>query len=92
MSDVVVISAILDSVRRARRAIASPFPVTDCYLGNKEYNAVKRYAYRYYGLSPNLAGWPVIIGGARIRHLRELKAANQTARSVPSQHGEDQHD
>ena len=94
MSDVVVISVIMESVRRAQRTI-TPHLVKDCYVGDEEYNAVMRYVdTKPYNLAPvpRWPSWHVILAGARIRHLRELEAANQTARSVPSQHGEDQHD
>jgi hypothetical protein len=88
-----IISTICESAMRAQRAIA-PHPVKECYLGDEEYNAVMRYVDEQDVIRPHqrLPGWHVTICGARIRHLRELEAANQTARSVPSQHGEDQHD
>jgi len=75
-----IISTICESVRRAQRAIA-PYSVKECYLGDEEYNVVMRHAERD-RIPPHhrlALDWHVTIAGARIRHLRELEAANQTA-------------
>jgi hypothetical protein len=77
-----IIATIMNSVRHAHRTI-TPYPVRECYLGDEEYDAVMRYADEQDGWIPphhrSALDWHVTVAGVRIRHLRELKAANQTA-------------